>query len=291
MRKAASQSGSVPTVLISSGSVILALCASLFFFTQVVFAWSTQQSVSAYCEYSVVKVAVSFKNTEPANSGLGMNVIATDVQTNKSVNLGTIAPGQTKEGTIDTQKTPVTNGTVKFDLTWSNGNSGVDSRIASYGSKACDVSSPSPTASPSASPTVAPIVSPTETPTATPVVTASPTVTPTATPVVTVSPAPTNEPPRTDLTDNRSDGRKDSLDCVSESQSGRKSCNEVKPVVAGVSTDRSLPTTGEEGSIFAVLSLFAVVGGLYVKMISNKAEQKFISEYEKNRKVTYAHLA
>lgn len=295
MRKAASQVGVLPSVMVTSGTALLALCAFLLIFTRVAYAWATQQSVDAYCENNVIKFKATFKNTEPQNSNLGMIVVATDSQTGKSVQMGSVAPGETKHGYIDTGRQNVSNGSVRFDLTWSNGKSGHDSRTVNYSGKQCQSPTPSPTVAPTptVTPTVAPTASPTSEPTASPTVapTASPTVAPTAEPTATPTVAPTaTATPRTDLTDGRSDGRKDSLDCVPESQHGRKDCNEVKPVVAGVSTDRSLPTTGLEGSIWGVLSLAAVAGGMYAKKLSKKVEGKVIAEYEQNRKVVYAKI-
>lgn len=152
----------------------------------------------------------------------------------------------------------------------------------------------SPTVAPTASPTVAPTVEPTTAPTANPTInptvapTQAPTTAPTATPVVTVEPTATPAATvRTDLTD----GRKDSLDCVPESQNGRKECNDVKvtPVVAGVSTDRELPSTGSTGSIWGVISLFSLVGAIYIKTLMRKEERALETELKKG-KVIYAEI-
>jgi hypothetical protein len=61
-----------------------------------------------------------------------MNVIAKDLQTGKSVNLGSIKGGQTKTGPIETGRTTLSGGTVDFALTWTDGHNGADSRSASY---------------------------------------------------------------------------------------------------------------------------------------------------------------
>jgi hypothetical protein len=114
---------------------------------------------------------------------------------------------------------------------------------------------PTPTPSESASPT------PTPSETASPTPTATPTATPSETPVATVTPTPS---PRTDLTDNRSDGRKDSLDCVPESKNGRKDCS-THPQVLGVSTGTSLPSTGsieEMTVIYGIAGVMLFLAGL-----------------------------
>jgi len=159
----------------------------------------------------------------------------------------------------------------------------------------------SPTAAPTGSPTVEPINSPSTVPSASPTVdpTAEPTptnvpsVAPTATPVPTVEPTivPSNSP-RTDLTDGRSDGRKDSLDCVAESQNGRKDCSEktVTPVVAGVSTDRSLPTTGAQEMASGLMALAIAIAGYYLKLLANKQETTLISSTNKDSETRFIKL-
>ncbi len=285
MRKAASQVGIAPTLLISTGMFIV----SSLVITSTVFAWSTQEKAEAYCESNSIKVKATFKNTEPNNSGMGMIVVAKDEQTGKSVNIGTVAPGQSKDGVIDTGLNQVSNGRVKFNLSWSNGNSGTDVRYANYSGTAC----PQPTATPTVAPTATP--APTVAPTATPVPTVAPTVTPspTGTPVPTqvpvVTPAPT-EPPvvRTDLTDGRSDGRRESLDCVPESQNGRKQCNDTPTAVAGVSTE--LPSTGAKEAMQGVMTLFAIALGVYAKKFASVKEQTLATKLDNERSITYVNL-
>lgn len=154
-------------------------------------AWYTDQSAQLGCLSSGnVVITVSFKNTEPINSNLSMNVIAKDLESNKSTNLGTIAPQQTKTGQIDTERTNMPSGNVEFFLTWTTAGSGTDKKYAPYQAKTC---TPVPTATatptpvpPTTTPTpILPSATPTLTPTPTPVppsATATPTSVPSATP-------------------------------------------------------------------------------------------------------------
>lgn len=99
-----------------------------------VFAWSTAQSASAFCTGGQTSIGVSFTNKE---SSRGIDVVATDLQSGASVNLGSVAPGATATGTINTGWTVLSSGTVRFHLTWSDGSSGSDSRTAGYGGVDC----------------------------------------------------------------------------------------------------------------------------------------------------------
>jgi hypothetical protein len=149
--------------------------------------WLTSQSASTSCpaQGSGAVIQVSFKNTEPNKSSLSMNVSAVDLQTNKSVSLGNIAGGQTKTGQIQTGKTTLSSGTVKFNLKWTDGHSGTDNRTAAY--KAVGNCKP-PTDTPTPSPT------PTNTPGPTPTGTLTPTPTPTKVPSATPTICPTLGP-------------------------------------------------------------------------------------------------
>ena len=142
-------------------------------------SWATSQSASTSCPTggTGAVINVSFTNTEPDRSSLSMDVIATDQQTNKSVNLGSIRGGQSKTGVIQTEKATLNAGSVKFALKWTDGHSGVDSRTASY--KAVSNCNP-----PTATPTVTKTPTPTKTPTLTPTGTRTPTPTPTICPTL-----------------------------------------------------------------------------------------------------------
>lgn len=143
--------------------------------------WLTSQSASTSCPTggSGAVISVSFTNTEPNQPSMAMNVTALDEQTNKSVNLGSIAGGQTKTGQIQTGKTALNAGTVKFSLSWTDGHSGTDSRTADY--KAVGNCQP-PTPTPSPTP-AGPTPTGTRTPTPTPTKTPTPTICPTLGPV------------------------------------------------------------------------------------------------------------
>ena len=286
---------------------------SFFSYYSVAYAWSTKQHVSVYCASHTVSFKVTFTNTEHLTSGKGMNVVAVDEQSGKFVDLGAVLPGRSAEGVIDTGLSKVGSGRVRFDLTWTSGHSGSDKRYVSYGAFHCvastpeptDCVSPPPTATPRSTVTPQPTVTPTVTPTflPTPTPTVEPTIQPTITPTVQPTPVPTATPavaditptpsPRTDLSDGRSDGRQDALDCVPGSKYGRTSCNteSSSPVVAGIST-RSLPSTGtgSEGSVFGVFSLFGVIFGVYTLFIAQLKYKKAVEEYHAQRKVIYVNL-
>lgn len=95
------------------------------------FAWSTQQSASSTCEpeMGVGVINVTFKNTE---SNKDMDVVAKDMQTGKSVDLGKIERSSAKSGQIVTEETSLKKGSVLFTLKWSDGSPGTDTRTATY---------------------------------------------------------------------------------------------------------------------------------------------------------------
>lgn len=101
-------------------------------------AWKTNQSASAYCsEGNRAAISWTFTNTEPNHQGLSMDVVATDLGSGKSSAKVTAAPGQTVTGTIEPGDKNVDEGKVKFDLTWTDGRHGVDTRKASYDATNC----------------------------------------------------------------------------------------------------------------------------------------------------------
>src|SRR3989344_7895712 len=91
---------------------------------EVSYAWKTQQSADSACIENTATIGVTFTNTEPNEPQWTMNVVATDQQTNRSTDLGTVNPGETKTGVINTQQSSLNSGQVKFELTWSDGHSG-----------------------------------------------------------------------------------------------------------------------------------------------------------------------
>lgn len=100
-------------------------------------AWSTTQTASAECSTNGTTINVSFTNTETNNSKC-MNVIARDLQSNQTYDLGQIDPGETKTGEINLSDNTISAGQVKFDISWCNGSSGTDSRLASYTAITCN---------------------------------------------------------------------------------------------------------------------------------------------------------
>ncbi len=138
-------------------------------------AWLTSQSAATSCSTSSSQavINVTFNNTEPNQSVYAMNVVATDQQTGKSVDLGSITGGSSKTGQIMTGMASLNSGTVTFALTWTDGHSGTDSRTANYNainncSQPSPTLQPSPTQQPTAIPTPYPSDQPSPTPTVCP---------------------------------------------------------------------------------------------------------------------------
>ena len=110
--------------------------------------WIANESASTACapDGSGASVAVTFTNSETPSSSTEMNVIATDQQTGKSVNMGSIMGGATKTSIIATGKTSLSAGRVSFALSWTDGHSGTDTASASYNSVSkCTATIPTPT--------------------------------------------------------------------------------------------------------------------------------------------------
>lgn len=99
------------------------------FFQQ--FAWATRQSAFSECspEKKSAVINVQFTNTEDTKS---MDVTAKDIQSGKTVDLGTIKPKETKKGQIVTESKELASGVVQFTLRWTDGSAGVDTRTATY---------------------------------------------------------------------------------------------------------------------------------------------------------------
>lgn len=124
-----------PFYFIVAGITLLAIPLTVFilqnqtFFRQ--FAWSAQQSATSSCDSTsgTAVVAVSFTNSEATKD---MNVVAKDLQSGKSVNLGTVAHQQTATGKIDTGLPSLSNNGVTFTITWTDNSPGSDTRTATY---------------------------------------------------------------------------------------------------------------------------------------------------------------
>ena len=120
--------------------------------------WATNQSASTTCatDGSGADITVTFINTENSSPSMAMNVTAKDQQTGKSVNMGTIIGGDSKTSAIATGKTNLNAGSVTFNLSWTDGHSGTDSRTASYNAVSSCNPLPTPTTNPTPSPTTPP---------------------------------------------------------------------------------------------------------------------------------------
>lgn len=92
--------------------------------------WSAAQSATAACSSSgTVVINVSFKNKEPTRS---MIVTVTDQQSNQTIDLGTVGPGITASGIINTQLTSLNPGKVIFNLSWADNTGQTDTLEAVY---------------------------------------------------------------------------------------------------------------------------------------------------------------
>lgn len=132
------------------GVFITVIAVAPLFSTQVAEAWHTSQSAQAVCENNTAVINFSFTNTDTQ----AMIVKAKDEQTGKIVDLNTVQPGETTNGTITTEQTSLNDGVVHFLLTWAKG-SGNDTIVSNYSAVSCNqsVSNPTPTATPSATTT------------------------------------------------------------------------------------------------------------------------------------------
>lgn len=110
-------------------------------------AWATSQSATASCPTggSGAQISVTFTNTESDKTYYSMDVNVVDRQTGKSVSLGSVKGGQTKTAVIQTGKVTLAASTVDFNLTWTDGHKGTDSRSASYKAVTYCVPAPTPT--------------------------------------------------------------------------------------------------------------------------------------------------
>ena len=113
-------------------------------------AWETNQSATARCEPGKgAVIEVSFTNNEPTpdpekkfnQNDNAMLVTATDLQSGNSVDLGEVLPGRTATGVIETTKTRLKKGRVRFDLRWASeerDQDDTDTRFADYASVRCE---------------------------------------------------------------------------------------------------------------------------------------------------------
>ncbi|MEK7595267.1 MAG: hypothetical protein AAB443_01570 [Patescibacteria group bacterium] len=100
-------------------------------------AWKASGSAKSSCVLEKAVIKVSFSNTELNGEQNVMNVIAKDLASTKTVALGSIAPGQTKNGEIKLDTSSTSANSVLFELSWINGREGKDKRFANYSSVDC----------------------------------------------------------------------------------------------------------------------------------------------------------
>lgn len=93
------------------------------------FAWQTTQSATAICSpnSSNIILKVQFSNQEQDKD---LDVVAKDLQTGESVNLGTVKRGESASGDIDTGLESIDDGSVIFTI--AEGNSGTEEFTANY---------------------------------------------------------------------------------------------------------------------------------------------------------------
>lgn len=119
--------------MVSVAVVINILLAQILPFIPVAHGWETDEDATSLCVNNEAAIDVSFTNQE---SSRGINVLATDLQSGRSVDLGTVAPGDTATGRILTGMQVMAAGQVRFDLTWASGH-GSDVRFADYETRDC----------------------------------------------------------------------------------------------------------------------------------------------------------
>lgn len=127
--------------------------------------WVTDESASTACspDGSGANIAATFTNSEAPGSSTAMNITVTDQQTGKSVNMGSITGGDTKTSVISTGKTSLKAGEVTFALSWTNGQSGTDTKTANYNAVNQCVAQTTPTPTLPVTPTPLPSGVPTPT--------------------------------------------------------------------------------------------------------------------------------
>ena len=170
--------------------------------------WNVQVGAHAKCLVSGDEVGIeaSFAN----NDTRPIAVVATDMQTRKSVDLGTIESGGHTSQIIHTGLLTISSGQVRFDMRWADGSSGSDTRYDSYDAATCLVMTLTPTSVPNTPTSFPPSPTPTvdlPTPTWTvPPTEGQPTNTPTVynsptpeltTPAFTDTPVPSETPEKT----------------------------------------------------------------------------------------------
>lgn len=273
----------IPAVLLSAFSLSILMPFSAL-------AWNANVSAKSLCEtenneHAVIEVA--FTNNESTN---GIKVVAKDLQTGASLDLGTVLAHKTATGEIIPNKTSLAAGTVRFSMTWANGQTGSDHRDASYAAANCVQPTPTPTKTPTPTntPTVTPTMTPTNTPTVTPtetpsdtptatptpterpsatptatpttpIITETPTPTPTAAPVVTATPTPGSTNTNTNTNDNHTNVNVNvnntNNNTVNITNNPTQTATVEATVVESPSKPSQLPNTGTPIEAYSIVSL------------------------------------
>lgn len=100
------------------------------------YAWATGQSAGSKCDGAKSVISWTFKNTEQDKAKWSMDVVVKDSGTNQSQGPFTVKGGQSTNGTFVVNG-PVKDGTITYELTWTDGRSGVDKRTSKYDSTSC----------------------------------------------------------------------------------------------------------------------------------------------------------
>lgn len=110
-------------------------------------SWFVGASAKAVCspDTGSASIQVSFTNKETLRD---IDVVAMDEESGEKTDLGTIKAGDTKTGVIQFDNDSRPKGTVTFDMTWTDGSSGKDSREAAYAAVSGCNKTPTPTSAP-----------------------------------------------------------------------------------------------------------------------------------------------
>lgn len=99
-------------------------------------AWATSQNAASKCEGANSVISWSFKNTESNQSKWSMNIVVKDSGTGQTQGPITVKSGETATGKF-AKNGAVNGGTITYELTWTDGRSGVDKRTSKYDSTNC----------------------------------------------------------------------------------------------------------------------------------------------------------
>ncbi len=105
---------------------------SLFVATSHASAWATSESAKAECVDGHIVIKATFTNMEPEGESNSMNVSASVHGTPMSPAVQVVPAQESKSFTLETGFGDILPGEVSFDLSWSDGHPGTDSRRASF---------------------------------------------------------------------------------------------------------------------------------------------------------------